>query len=132
MTNKPIHAKPSLYAYYFETIKEIGLNYGYNVVLHGSMNRDLDLIAIPWVEKIGDTEEMVDKIVELIGGVLVIQNRSVDNLEGTRYGDAPHNRRQYIININRDFKWKFHGHKSVLEEYNDAQYYIDLSIIPTP
>ena len=45
---KPIHAKPSLFAFYFEVIKEIGLKYGYNIVLHGSMNRDLDLIAIPW------------------------------------------------------------------------------------
>lgn len=44
---KPIHAKPSLFSFYFEIIKEIGLKHGYNIVLHGSMNRDLDLIAIP-------------------------------------------------------------------------------------
>lgn len=57
-TTKPIHAKPSLYAFYFDVIKEIGLQYGYNIVLHGSMNRDLDLIAIPWQEQIGDKIEI--------------------------------------------------------------------------
>ena len=47
--SKPLHAKPNIYAYYFEALKAIAKEYGYNLVVHGSMNRDLDLIAIPWV-----------------------------------------------------------------------------------
>jgi hypothetical protein len=62
MENKPIHARPSLYAFYFEIIKEIGLKYGYNIVLHGSMNRDCDLIAIPWQEVIGDKVQMLNEV----------------------------------------------------------------------
>ena len=126
---KPIHAKPSLFSFYFEIIKEIGLKHGYNIVLHGSMNRDLDLIAIPWVENIGDKEVMVDEIAEVIGGTLLMQNRSVNDTIGTRYGYKPHNRRVYIININRDFEMKFNGLVSKIKEYADPQYYIDLSVI---
>lgn len=126
---KPHHAKPSLFAFYFEIIKEIGSKYGYNIVLHGSMNRDLDLIAIPWVENIGDKEVMVDEIAEVIGGTLLMQNRSVNDTIGTRYGYKPHNRRVYIININRDFEMKFNGLVSKIKEYADPQYYIDLSVI---
>lgn len=130
MNQKPIHAKPSLYAFYFDVIKEIGLKYGYNIVLHGSMNRDLDLIAIPWQIEIGCKEEMIDAIAQTIGGYVLMQNRTQDNLDGNRFETIQHGRMQYIININRDFKMKFNGLVSEIEEYADTQYYIDISVIP--
>jgi hypothetical protein len=126
---KPIHVKPSLYSFYFEVIKEIGLKYGYNIVLHGSMNRDLDLIAIPWEETIGDKDQMVNDISQAIGGNILMQNRSVDNTEGDRFGIKPHGRIVYIINVNRDFEMKFNGLVSKIKEYADPQYYIDLSVM---
>ena len=46
--SKPKHIKPGLYAIYFENLKDIACEYGFNLVVHGSLNRDLDLIAIPW------------------------------------------------------------------------------------
>ncbi|MCB0476054.1 MAG: hypothetical protein KDC69_10275 [Flavobacteriaceae bacterium] len=128
-TDKPVHAKPSLYAFYFEVIKEIGLKYGYNIVLHGSMNRDLDLIAIPWEETLGDVDEMVDKICSLIGGFVLMQNRDVGNLKGDRCSDKPHRRVVYLININRDFEMKFTGLISRRKKFANPQYYIDLSVI---
>jgi hypothetical protein len=126
---KPIHAKPSLYSFYFTVIKEIGLKYGYNIVLHGSMNRDLDLIAIPWEETIGDKEQMINDISEAIGGNILMQNRSVNNIDGDRFGTKPHGRITYIINLNRDFEMKFNGLVSKIKEYADPQYYIDISVI---
>ncbi len=126
---KPIHAKPSLYAFYFEHIKQIGLNYGYNIVLHGSMNRDLDLVAIPWSEQLGDKEQMIEDIATVIGGNILMQNRSVDNEHGDRYSEKPHGRIVYIININRDFEMRFNGSRSEIKEYADPQYYIDISVI---
>lgn len=130
MANKPIHAKPSLYAFYFEQIKEIGLDFGYNIVLHGSMNRDLDLIAIPWVETTGDVEKMIDLVAELIGGVVMMVGRTVDNPDGNRYSVTHHGRRQYVININRDIKFKYNGVVTKIEEFSDPLYYIDISVIP--
>jgi hypothetical protein len=126
---KPIHAKPSLYSFYFEVIKEIGLKYGYNIVLHGSMNRDLDLIAIPWTEEIGDKEQMIDEIATTIGGNVLMQNRSVKNIKGKRYSKKPHRRIVYIININRDFEMKYNSMVSEIKDYADPQYYIDISVI---
>jgi hypothetical protein len=46
---KLVHAKPSLYAYYFEALKAIAKDYGYNLVVHGSMNRDL-VACIMWIK----------------------------------------------------------------------------------
>lgn len=126
MENKPIHAKPSLYAFYFDVIKEIGLEYGYNIVLHGSMNRDLDLIAIPWQEKIGDKMKMLDRIAEAIGGHILFETEE----DRKRFREKFHGRQCYVININRTIKAKVQGMITEFEENVDPQYYIDLSILP--
>src|ERR1700749_1699033 len=97
MENKPIHVKPSLYAYYFLQLKEIALKYGYNLVLHGSLNRDLDLIAIPWEKTIGSHTEMVQEFADALGGYIL--TNSVPNPK--LYSEHQHGRMIYIININR-------------------------------
>ncbi len=125
--NKPIHAKPSLYAFYFEVIKEIGLEYGYNIVLHGSMNRDLDLIAIPWQLEIGDKMEMLSKICDALGG-FVLEESEEDRL---RFRTKYHGRECWVININRTIKSQYNGMHTEFEKYKDPQYYIDISILPT-
>jgi len=124
---KPIHARPSLYAFYFEGIKEIGLRYGYNIVLHGSMNRDLDLIAIPWQEELSDKFEMLNEIAEAIGGYVLNEDEENRNLFRKKY----HGRECYIININRSIKSKFQGMITEFIDEGDPQYYIDISILPT-
>lgn len=124
---KPIHAKPSLYAFYFDVIKEIGLKYGYNIVLHGSMNRDLDLIAIPWSEAIGDKSSMLNEISEAIGGFILIESDSDRMAFRKKY----HGRECWVININRTVKAKYGGMVTEFIEHEDPQYYIDISILPT-
>lgn len=120
--SKPIHAKPSLYAFYFEAIKQIGLEYGYNIVLHGSMNRDLDLIAIPWVENVKSWKRMCNKIAKLIGGDIM-----KDSIRETHHG-----RIWCVININRRIETTYEGMgRTNLNHYGDPQYYIDISIMPT-
>ena len=126
MNEKPIHAKPSLYAFYFEVIKEIGLKYGYNIVLHGSLNRDLDLIAIPWQEIIGDKMLMLNEIAETIGGFILVENEE----SFQSFKDKFHGRESWIININRSIKSKFNGLVTEFVEHEDPQYYIDISILP--
>ncbi len=40
-----------LYAYYLGLLQDKAREMGYNLVLHGSLNRDCDLIAIPWTNE---------------------------------------------------------------------------------
>lgn len=124
---KPIHAKPSLYAFYFEAIKEIGLKYGYNIVLHGSLNRDLDLIAIPWQEALGDKDGMIEEIASTIGGDILHESTE----ERSKFRTTFHGREQWVININRRITTKYDGMSVVFENNLDPQYYIDISVIPT-
>jgi hypothetical protein len=111
---KPTHAKPSLYAYYFQSLKEIAKEFGYNLVLHGSLNRDLDLIAIPWVEELGDMDKMIHEFAEHLGGNVMIMSEAQKHC-------FPHGRVSYVINLNRG---EFTD--------NDQQYYLDISVTPLP
>lgn len=118
---KPLHAKPALYSFYYEAIKAIGIEYGYNIVLHGSMNRDLDLIAIPWIEELGDKQKMIELIADTLGGFILHDSHRL----------KPHGREVWVVNINRTIKSKFNGMSTEIEKHNDPQYYIDISVMPT-
>ena len=124
---KPIHAKPSLYAYYFYELKEIALKYGYNLVLHGSLNRDLDLIAIPWQETIGSDLEMVQEFKERLGG------RIQNSHDGQPFNMLPQGRKSYVINLVRTEKNKVDENGRLLDgqTWTDEQYYLDISITPS-
>ena len=132
-TDKPIHAKPSYYAIMFEPLKEIALKYGYNLVLNGSLNRDMDLIAIPWSETVGVVDEMINEFCEYVGGEMQLCNESRNN-EGEIVGDLftkkAHGRKAYVINIYRGGYLNGGGFQD-MTYHKDPQTYIDLSVFPT-
>lgn len=119
---KPLHAKPNLYAYYFETLKEIAKEHGYNLIVHGSMNRDLDLIAIPWVNEPKPEIEMINAFASWLNG----------ELDKTMIGTLPGGRSNYVINLNRGgYKKNAEGLIiDPLEFVEDPKYYIDISVTP--
>lgn len=118
--NKPTHAKPSLYAYYFEGLKQLAQQAGWNLLLHGSLNRDLDLLLVPWAtEVVKNHETVIQEFMELIGGYMLEETP-----EGRKaFADAHHGRLSYVINVNRACQ-----HKE--GEWKDPQYYLDISVIP--
>lgn len=121
---KPTHVKPSLYAHYFLQLKEIAFAYGYNLVVHGSMNRDLDLVAIPWVDNPKPEFEMIEALKDYLGGRLLAN-------AGHR---LPGGRRSYVINLNRG-GYKRNDADEIAdppEFVPDPQYYLDISVTPSP
>lgn len=117
--DKPIHAKPSYYAIMFEPLKAIALKYGYNLVIHGSLNRDMDLIAIPWVQELGSVDDMINEFCEYVGGQL---NADVKRA-------APHGRKWYTIDIYRGGYESSRGISNLVYR-EDPQTYIDISVTP--
>lgn len=115
--SKPIHVKPLFYANCYQGLKEIALKYGYNLLIHGSLNRDFDLVAIPWAEEIGSYEEMLNEFVENLGGHIMPETEELRQITANCY----HGRRIYVINLNRG------GKKT---NYEDPQWYLDISILP--
>jgi hypothetical protein len=111
--SKALHVKPALYAFIYEDLKSIAMDHGYNLLLHGSMNRDLDLVAVPWAETLKPSEEMIAAFVQRIGGHVLE--------EATK--KTHHGRTWYVINLNRG------GTQSDDRYIPDPQYYLDISVM---
>ena len=127
---KPTHAKPQLYAYYFLQLKELAKDFGYNLVVHGSMARDLDLIAIPWVNDPKDELEMVKALAECLGGEVMLKH--IDGEKNAYVSRLAGGRLNYVIDLNRGgYKRDEKGDiAEPLEFTPDPEYYIDISVTP--
>lgn len=116
---KPVHCKPAMYALFFYDLKRIAKRYGYNLVLHGSMNRDLDLIAIPWTGNPRPEQGMIKAFQKNLTGW------TTTGPDGkVHFTILPGGRHSYIIELNRGNK------RGEWMRYKDEQYYLDISVTP--
>lgn len=126
---KPAHAKPQLYAQYFLQMQGIAKDCGYNLVVHGSMARDLDLIAIPWVDDPNEPAVMIRALCDYLGGrLLIVEHEGSHGISKP----LPGGRRSYVINLNRG-GYKRNEADEIADpiEYTpDPEYYIDISVTP--
>lgn len=96
--------KASFYACLYPELRNIALEHGYALAIHGSMARDLDLIAVAWQEKTEFHGIMIDEMCKAIGGTLF------KSLE-PKLDEKPHGRIVYTLCILGDW-------------------FIDISVIP--
>jgi hypothetical protein len=130
---KPIKAKPHFYACCLHQLQAIAIDLGYNLLIHGSMNRDMDLVAVPWTDKPKSHLELLQTFNKYLNG---IEGGAIVNEDYFEYDVAeekailekyymfsilPGNRSSYIINLNRGGNYN---------HYVDEQYYLDISITP--
>lgn len=73
---------------------------GYNLLVHGSLARDFDLVAIAWTHSAIPIPDLVQKIVEHTGGKLQ-DDLDCDPFDFTRRSaePKPHNRWAYTIHL---------------------------------
>jgi hypothetical protein len=116
--NKPVHCRPAMYALFFYDLKVIAKKYGYNLVLHGSLNRDLDLIAIQWVDNPKSEQNMIKAFQKYLTGWVTLQPD-----KKVHFTILPGDRHSYIIQLNRGNK------RGEWMRYKDEQYYVDISVI---
>ena len=87
---------PVMYASYYGILIDIARTHGYALAIHGSVTRDLDLIAIPWVENCRPVEDLLRAICSTLGSAV--------RPDGTPAYDTvkeqPHGRMSYAIVTN--------------------------------
>lgn len=98
------HRSP-FYALLYPELKKAALDCGYALALHGSMQSDMDLLAVPWVDNAKSSEELHRAIKDVIG------KTAWQSEEDDRVWKKPHGRVAYAISIAGDV-------------------FIDLSIMP--
>jgi hypothetical protein len=60
-----------IYSQILPRIREAGKAMGYAIAVHGSMQRDFDLLAVPWVEDARPALELVDFIAKEVHGYVI-------------------------------------------------------------
>lgn len=86
------------YACVYSMLIPIAAQHGYALAIHGSMVRDLDLIAVPWTDEATDALTLVKAIKDAIGGIT--HNSETDHLfkdEDPR--QKPHGRVAYSLHF---------------------------------
>ena len=94
--------EPTFYASILPHLKKVARDHGYALALHGSLQRDMDVIAVPWIARCSDPEKLVDAIQSASNTFQVKDNGPTQ---------FPHGRRAWQL--------FFGGH-----------HYLDLSVIP--
>lgn len=55
------------YGRFYTMLRKLAWEEGYAIGLHGSFTRDLDLIAVPWIDKPCEPEHLVRRILSATG-----------------------------------------------------------------
>jgi hypothetical protein len=53
-----------------DKLKKVGLEHGHAICIHGSLRRDMDIVAIPWVEDACDKDVLVRALHEAACGLV--------------------------------------------------------------
>jgi hypothetical protein len=88
------------YAWIIPALQKAGRKLGYAVAVHGSLARDLDLVAVPWTNQAVSARKLAEDFHRRLGGRLT---------KGTR---RPHGRVSYAIVLDR------------------SHFYVDLAVMP--
>lgn len=62
-------SKAPFYGGIYPGLCDIARAHGYALAIHGSMERDLDLIAVPWTDEATDAESMVAAMKDRLGAL---------------------------------------------------------------
>lgn len=79
------------YASYYPVLCEVARELGYCLAVHGTMARDLDLVAVPWTDGAATAEELVEAVWKRVAWMST-KDKVVDGPEA-----KPHGRRAWCI-----------------------------------
>lgn len=88
---RPIpEASPFACLAFLPRVVRIAREHGYALAVHGSLARDFDFVAIPWVDEAVKPEELVEAIRAAVGGFFD---------EHDHPASKPHGRRAWVIHL---------------------------------
>ena len=109
------------YASLLPIIRELAREHGYAIGVHGSMSRDLDVIAVPWVEKPKKPESLIIAIEKAIIGASHMRKYWKETVS-----NKPLGRKAYSIHIG----WTGRNFTKTGTKRYKGMAYIDISFTP--
>lgn len=109
-------SRATAYALLLPDLMKAGREVGYAIAVHGSMARDLDIIAVPWTDDAVNAERLILHLLGAVDGRIRNGARNKDGVwidaPGSEPSLKPHGRRAWSLHI---------GHEGM---------YIDVSVMP--
>ncbi len=86
-----------IYAQLLPRIREAAKEMGYTLAIHGSMQRDLDLIAVPWTDAAAEARELVEAVRSAVGGYVIGDGKDSNGMVSEEPTRHPHGRLSWNI-----------------------------------
>ncbi len=88
-----------IYAQLLPKIREAAKPLGYAIAIHGTMSRDFDLLAVPWIEEAAEPADLVKMIAEAVGGYVIgdTDKRTAEGHVSEEPTQRPHGRMSWNI-----------------------------------
>jgi len=91
-----INGKASFYASILDDLKQKALECGWALGLHGSLQNDMDVMAMPWTEDATDAQTMIEKLSECFNGNIWQEHNK-------EFSEKPRGRKVYTFRIWKDW-----------------------------
>lgn len=91
------NGRAAFYAAMWDDIRQCAMDCGWAVALHGSLNSDMDIMAMPWVHEAIPFENLIQEIAKLFDGNCLSSNYRIS------YGEKAHGRAVATIPVWSDF-----------------------------
>lgn len=110
----PSPARAAAYVALYPLLLQVAKRHGYALAVHGSLHRDFDLIAVPWIEEASDPLTLI-KAIKRATRTVTIHEELDKSVKDCRPTKKPHGRIAYSLNVT-----------------NSGMYggYLDISIMP--
>jgi hypothetical protein len=86
-----------IYAQLLPRIRAKGKELGYAIAIHGTMERDLDLVAVPWTESASDPQELLKALADMLGGYVIGDRVEEKGYVSEHPTEQPHGRLSWNI-----------------------------------
>lgn len=103
MAEKPPPSFAPVYCAMYPALVKIAKDHGYALCVHGSLQRDFDLVAVPWVDPglVAEPEVLIESMRAALGGSL--EPNAASWTRPGDHGNKPHGRRCWSIYLGRDY-----------------------------
>ncbi len=111
----PIAARAAAYCALYPMLLQVARDHGYALAVHGSLHRDFDLIAIPWVEEASEPLDLIKALKEATHTVTIHEETDEKYFQDCKPEQKPHGRVAYALHVTN--KGMYGG-------------YLDVSVMP--
>lgn len=119
--SKPASYRAASYVWLIPYLTEVARECGYALGVHGSLHRDLDLLAMPWTDEAKSPAELIEIMRQRVGGIV--------HADGTPAGRYDPEKGEFVAAVIENPSRKPHG-RLAWNIHLDAGLFLDISVMP--